>query len=408
MTEWSPQQAQALKSVQEWLLDPSPDRQVYYLAGYAGTGKTTLARHLAEQHDGKTQFCAYTGKAALVMRNAGCEGACTIHSLIYRSRGKSKLRLHTMEAELAELVQMPERNAAEDARVVFLRRAIAEETESVKQPSFTVNEESDLQYKDLLIVDEVSMVDTRMGEDLLRFGVKTLILGDPAQLPPVFGSGFFTKREPDMVLTEIHRQAQDNPIIRLASRVRAGESLALGDYGDSQVIGIKDVDGNRFIKADQILVGRNATRHAYNDRMRKRLGYEGLYPVKGDKLLCLRNDREAGLLNGSLWRTDDCVQVDGERLMLSLTSFDGADEKVDCEAWTMRFEPDLRDEKGDFFVLREADEFGYGYALTVHKAQGSQWDDVTILDEWHQRDSRRQWLYTAITRAAKRVTVVIP
>ena len=58
------------------------------------------------------------------------------------------------------------------------------------------------------------MVDEDLGRDLLSFGKPVLVLGDPAQLPPVKGGGFFTEAEPDVMLTEVHRQAADNPIIR--------------------------------------------------------------------------------------------------------------------------------------------------------------------------------------------------
>ena len=58
-------------------------------------------------------------------------------------------------------------------------------------------------------------------------------------------------------------------------------------------------------------------------------------------------------------------------------------------------------------IRRESDEFDYGYALTVHKAQGSQWDDVLLFDESYAfREHRARWLYTGLTRAAKRLTIV--
>ena len=81
---WSPQQDAALKAVAEWLR--RGDRPVFRLFGYAGTGKTTLAKHIAEDVDGEVAFGAYTGKAALVLRSKGCPDASTIHSMIYRSR----------------------------------------------------------------------------------------------------------------------------------------------------------------------------------------------------------------------------------------------------------------------------------------------------------------------------------
>ena len=133
--------------------------QIFRLFGYAGTGKTTLARHLAEAVDGKVQFAAFTGKAALVMRSKGCHGASTIHSLIYRAR---------------------------------------ESGEEI--PSFDLWDEAPASKAELIVIDECSMVDAELGRDLMSFGVPLLVLGDPAQLPPIQGGGFFTEAEPDVML----------------------------------------------------------------------------------------------------------------------------------------------------------------------------------------------------------------
>ena len=167
----TPQQDQALKAVSAWYKDPH-GAPFFYLGGYAGTGKTTLAKHFAASING-VSFCAFTGKAALVMRQKGCVGASTIHSLIY-----------TFDTE------------APPGTLRFIRNPL-----------------SPLLMANLVIVDECSMVNRQLGEDLLSFGKKVLVLGDPAQLPPVEGAGFFTLGEPDFLLTEIHRQAAENPII---------------------------------------------------------------------------------------------------------------------------------------------------------------------------------------------------
>ena len=89
MPVFTPHQDAALKAVAAWLKARPGSRgtpQVFRLFGYAGTGKTTLARHLAEGVDGRVVFGAFTGKAALVMRRKGCADASTIHSMIYRAR----------------------------------------------------------------------------------------------------------------------------------------------------------------------------------------------------------------------------------------------------------------------------------------------------------------------------------
>jgi exodeoxyribonuclease-5 len=369
MPSFSPHQDAALNAVATWLkAKPGANGtpQVFRLFGYAGTGKTTLARHLAEHADGEVKFAAFTGKAASVMRGKGCKGASTIHSLIYRAR---------------------------------------ESGEEI--PSFDLWDDAPASKAELIIIDECSMVDAELGRDLLSFGVPVLVLGDPAQLPPIQGGGFFTEAEPDVMLTEVHRQAAGDPIIRLSMDIRAGEYLEPGRYGETEVVRKDDLDPQRVLEADQVLVGRNATRRAYNIRMRERRGFEDKLPSAGDKLVCLRNNRKKGLFNGSLWsvkergarRTgimtmrllpDDDTGLRGVKVSVRPECFSGGIEQID---WARR---------------KPYDEFDYGYVLTVHKAQGSQWDDVVLFDEsFAFPDSRERWLYTGVTRAAKRLTVVM-
>ena len=194
------------------------------------------------------------------MRAKGCGGASTIHSLIYKARESG------------------------------------EET-----PNFELWDDAPASKAELIVIDECSMVDAELGRDLLSFGVPVLVLGDPAQLPPIQGAGFFTESEPDAMLTEVHRQAQDDPIVRLSMLVREGKRLEPGRYGETEIVLRDDFDPDRVLEADQILVGRNNTRRAYNTRLRERLGREEGLPVAGDKLVCLRNNRRKGLFNGGLW-----------------------------------------------------------------------------------------------------------
>ncbi|MGE0061641.1 MAG: ATP-dependent RecD-like DNA helicase [Xanthobacteraceae bacterium] len=381
MTQFTPHQDAALKAVSAWLEDAPGENdspQVFRLFGYAGTGKTTLAQTIAEGVDGDVKFAAFTGKAASVMRAKGCRGASTIHSLIYRTR---------------------------------------ESGEEI--PSFDLWDEAPASKASLIIIDECSMVDAELGRDLLSFGVPVLVLGDPAQLPPVQtganAGGFFTEAEPDAMLTEVHRQAQDDPIVRLSMQVREGERIEPGDYGETQVVRRNALDPQRVINADQVLVGRNVTRRNYNLRMREHRGFEGELPAAGDKLVCLRNNRKKGLFNGGLWtvkertgakrasKTAPKSGILGMRLLPDDESgLRGVKVSVRRECFTGGIEQVEWDRR------RPYDEFDYGYVLTVHKAQGSQWDDVVLFDESYAfKDSRERWLYTGITRAAKRLTVVV-
>lgn len=374
MAEWSPQQDAALKAVDRWLRDPG-GQQWFYLAGYAGTGKTTLAMHLAGGVDGDVIFGAYTGKAALVMQHKGCYGAATLHSLIYK----------------------------------------LEEEGWGGEPKFILNDTSPVRGAALVIVDEVSMVGEELARDLLSFGTPVLVLGDPEQLPPVKSEGFFTKREPDFMLTEVHRQALDNPIIAMSMDVREGRRLEYGAYGESRVISAREVQTEDVLAADQILVGKNLTRHRYNQRMRHLRGFDGDLPNTGERLICLRNNRLNGLLNGQMWIVEKAEFESfrkGKRSYVSETDVtlaitdDMTQRRLETRARIEDFQG--RDIDLPWQELRSFDRFDFGYAITVHKAQGSQWDGVYLFDESGAfRDDRSRWLYTGITRAAERVTVVI-
>ncbi len=373
--EFAPQQDEALKAVARWLKEGRAP--LFRLFGYAGTGKTTLARHFAENVDGEVLFAAFTGKAAQVLRSKGATNARTIHSLIYRSRG---------EEEVSD-----------------------EETGKTSiSPMFTINRQSAVSKAALVVVDECSMVDEALGKDLMSFGTPILVLGDPGQLPPVSGGGYFTDQEPDYLLTDIHRQARDNPILHLAMQIREGGDIAYGDYGAARVIGRNEVDQSLVLDADQVLVGTNKTRRRYNQRLRELKGFTTEYPQSGDKLVCLRNDPAKGLLNGSLWQVmsssketvkpginlmirpeDDDMDRGAAKIKLLKAAFENVTEEI---PWTTR---------------KRYDDFDFGYALTVHKAQGSQWNNVVLFDESYAfRDTRERWLYTAITRAAETLTVV--
>lgn len=369
MMNWSPQQADAMRVVAKWMRDPSAP-QVLYLAGYAGTGKSTIAKALVQGDDRKWLFAAYTGKAAHVLRQKGCAGAGTIHSIIYKPKD------------------------SKSAQPSFVRWAA-----SPLASSATAG----------IVVDEVSMVDERLGRDLESFDKKILVLGDPAQLPPVKGCGYFTNREPDALLTEIHRHARESGVLRLATHIREGGTLSsFSSAAEAEILTYdtdKDERTRHALVADQVLVGRNKTRHELNARSRELRDRSGL-PSDGDRLVCLRNERDLGLFNGSQWIVNRARYEDDFVGELSLKSED--DERTfSGEVWLHHF-LGCGDEIARMGARRRSrSEFDWGYALTTHKAQGSQWDRVFVVDESGAfREDAQRWLYTAITRAAKHVVVL--
>lgn len=433
--ELSNEQTAAIAAIEDWF--NNSDQQIFRLFGYAGTGKTTLAKSIAakfntviqkENDKGDTvpfntvQFAAYTGKAAYVMQRNGCRGARTLHSLTYIPE------LELLQAKIKAL-----REKAKDKEGLE-REAIEDEISELLKASaragmsFTLNEMSDLVDTRLLIVDECSMVDEAMARDLLSFGVKILVLGDPAQLPPVGGEGFFINEKPDVLLKQIHRQAEDNPIIKLASDVRNYRALRQGQHGESLVFKRASLTPaerrDLVLGSDIVLVGKNDTRRTLNAAIRDAKGYPRGEPVAGDQIICLRNTPDKLYLNGTIYTVKSVGKRDNGCYDLMVLNDAGALSAVkNVHPYHFLGYSQGRDgnltgvpqnlerwEVNDIHSSLRYDEmqFDFAYAITVHKAQGSQWDNVYVKDESSVfRDDAQKWLYTAITRAAKRVVVEV-
>jgi exodeoxyribonuclease-5 len=400
---WNDQQSKAFKKVFAWLGSSRSSQQVFKLLGYAGSGKTTAAREIAAAVEagengirrGTVLFAAYTGKAASVMMKAGCAGASTIHSLIYR------------------------------AKVDPLTGSIS---------GFSRNEESPLKYARLLILDEVSMVDEDMARDLLSFGVQILVLGDPKQLRPIKGYGYFTQGEADVMLTTIERVAAENPLIWLATEIRNERMPKPGRYGDSRIFkpgrAMRDED---IAGADQLIVGMNRTRHALNKRYRMLSGAYDVdteFPIKGERLMCLKNNKQTGLLNGTQWICSTPVTKQIQKLKDPKRPAKGS-EPTNIEGLFFRvLGLDLYDSEGNGLILNTScsthhfdrnlpeppwrdiagtDEYDFAFAGTVHKMQGSQFPFVAGIDESHVfQDQRWEHLYTMLTRASERFHLYQP
>lgn len=387
----STQQQYAYDDIGRWLKSGS---QEYVLAGFAGTGKTTIAKALASQVDGKIYFVSFTGKAALNMQRKGNENAMTLHKLIYTPKNKSQKRLIELRDQLEKDPQ--------NERLKFL---LDEEVKNVNRPSFNLNLESLARSAALIIVDEYSMMTQGMVDDLRQLAVKILYLGDPAQLPPV---GTENNLEPDYFLTEIHRQALDSPILRAATDVRNGVRLTYHQEEGFRYGPKEDFFWDDYNNADQVITGRNINRTTLNNKFRDKLGFNSPYPMISDKIVCLKNDHEIGIMNGMIgYSLNDANESWGDDATFFIDFESEGQKFLGLDAWPNRFKnPKAQPEQWE---MKELQHFDYGYAITCHKAQGSEWDNVMIFDDGFQinvPEMRRRWLYTAITRASKNISIV--
>ena len=354
------------------------------IAGYAGTGKSTLVQFIIGElgiSESDVVYIAYTGKASLVLRNKGCENAITAHRLLYHAKEK------------------------EDGTYTFTPRYRLEED-----------------YK-LIILDECSMLPEEMWDLLLTHKTHVIALGDPGQLPPVSGNSTILDH-PHVVLEEVVRQAQDSPIIRLSMDIRSGKYLEYGGPKECRVIPYEKVSDKLLLGADQILCGKNTTRHQLNEHLRK-IKFQENYvtePVDGDKVICLKNNwgavgsNEEPLVNGMIGTIkdvrliDDPVSLYKPKMMSSFISDnDGLyeDLHMDYKLFTDKETTINKDNWKEFPKDKRAYEFDYAYAVTVHKYQGSEAEKIVVYDEWlGDMEYHKKWLYTAVTRSSKMLVIV--
>lgn len=398
------EQERAVAAVKAWFTGATGWTQdasaPFRLFGPAGTGKTTIVKHIQTALGVQAVFGAYTGKAASVLQRKGVP-ATTIHSAIYRPTDNREARAEHRELvlELAEIGTVDIDNP-QGARAQELATRIEELEAQIRRPRFELNPASEWAYADLIVLDEVSMVNTRMAQDIESFGVPVLVLGDPAQLPPVDGGGHYTAAKPDFLLTEIHRQALESPVLALATRIRTG-----GSWEDDLV----PVSLAEAMAADQILVWANRTRWNLILKIREKLGRMAGYPVAGDKIMCLANNRDAGLLNGQQYVVLGAQRDD---LGFTIQARDDDGHEVELSAFQEGFQG-LEQEKEAKLKLAawkgSRGLFTFAQAITVHKAQGSEWPHVYVVDRTDQMKSdARRWAYTAVTRASERVTLARP
>ena len=366
------------------------------IAGYAGTGKSTLVRYIIDALDieeDRVCHCAFTGKAAEVLKKKGNKNVATLHRLLY---------------------------------------------EHIPRPAggFFRKPKPFIDY-DVIVVDEVSMAPKSLMELLFKHQVYVICLGDPFQLPPIDkDEDNHLLDDPHIFLDEIMRQEEDSEIIQLTMKIRNQEPIDYFNGNEVKIIPYSDLNTGVLQWGDQILTATNAKRQAINNQMRALQGRTG-EPVDGDKIICLRNYWDDSSLNGDAlingtigilqnsfqtWReiprfvqsdirkfdvlvgdlvvpeTNDVYQMTEMDRQMIITG-----EK--CCDWRLSYKlGKLRPKYGEIVPK----EFTYAYAITTHKSQGSEWPKVVVLEEKFPFDKTEhaRWLYTACTRSSEKLVLV--
>lgn len=396
----SPSQDNALRQIDRWRRS-AVARQDFFLGGFAGTGKTTLLKYFIDSLNGQPFYAvAPTGKAASVlMKKLGGEiPVSTIHSALYNPAPPSMDSLIRLESQLMDAPNNED-----------LMNAIREEKQRLSklQLKFSVKEDSKISARDLVIVEECSMVTKRMREDLFKTGAKILMVGDPGQLPPVNDDGFYSKNKPDAMLTDIHRQALESPIIRLSMLIREGRIPATFSEPFCRRISKSELSHEDWFRASVILTGKNDTRRKINRFFRAKLGHaESIWPKVGEKLICLKNTNSQGLqlINGvEALSTSNAEVSDATDELYGSYLYEGTPTSAEA-LWKYPFQVhyDSTAVEEPWQMRSGLVEFDFAYAITVHKSQGSEWNTVLLADdEMRSSDQnfRKSWLYTAVTRA---------
>jgi exodeoxyribonuclease-5 len=272
------------------------------------------------------------------------------------------------------------------------------------------------------------MVGSELWNDLTSYDIPIIAVGDHGQLPPI-GDRFSIVNRPDLVLDEIHRQALDSPIIRLSVEVRARGEIPFGTFG-------KDVykmrqsssdfndlfEGLDFSEPNMVtLCGMNWTRVQLNRQIRKKLGYYGQIPCEGERIICLKNNRYTKLMNGQLGILKSISLCVSPNIYEAVIIMDNMPEvyrtlihsccfgKKEYNEYYDEVSPKKVEHILDDTAYPAIDLFDFGYAISVHRSQGSEWDSVLFFEERSQYwddEFYKKWLYTAVTRAKDRLFVI--
>lgn len=404
-------QAEALKVIKELPEKFPQGGGVAVISGYAGTGKTTLLKVLAQEH-ANLFVLTPTGKAAVrVKQAAGCE-AMTIHLWMYKPRKDERTGEYKFDQKQSDELRMP--------------------------------------INGTLLIDEASMIQQQIWEHLYFYcqalGLNIVLIGDGFQLPPIemdptkkafsiFGEEF--RADFRVNLTEVLRQALESPIIRISTEIRTASDIT-GALTQLEIVMEKKLDEalvEMYERKGVIICHRNATRHSTNARIRDLRGLPAEHILAGEPLLVTRNNYKLGVFNGEVFQLETLDQTHGPvpvvdryknksmfmtfreislqdlptKAAICVEEVFGRSGDMDLDAiykasnYTLKSAYD-----GDRDLAPPHLHANFGYTLTCHKSQGSEWPEAVVMMEHSVRigtQEGRRWLYTALTRARDRVRV---
>jgi AAA domain-containing protein/UvrD-like helicase family protein len=444
----------------EALLPEGGPQPTLAVIGKAGSGKTALLADLVrgmlaagvepvstdyESRRARTKrtlaVLAPTNKAASVLRNLGV-AATTIHRILY-----TPLYDPDYEAIAEWLTGKAERPKVEGLTEAALDRAMAFYRTHPSIPGalacaglrgsdFIRGWKRRDEPLDIGLIDEASMLDERQYGDLRAIFGTLVLFGDPAQLAPVGGTGGMVFDDlPDrakLELHRVHRQAADNPILDLAHALGdpelgfpGFEAMVRAAAGrDARVVISPRVDSGAMARAP-VLAWRNATRVRLIHAFRLAHGAPADMLLPGEPLICdgielpvkyrrRRMDLEArGLVKGA----QAIYLGPGRNPGFARLHLIGAEEPQVGVASIIQIESPGQEEPAIVTAASMGAVFLHGSAVTIHKAQGSQWPEVQVFapDLWAAAQSGREeagvplWkrlAYVAVTRAQERLVWV--
>lgn len=420
--KYSPQQEEAFRLIKGWY--NGGEKRPFVLNGFAGTGKTTIAKNIGDLLDIDRKeiiYVAYTGKAAQQLRLKGCDDATTVHKLLYSPVEKSGAELERLENLLLQM----EVEGASNIVKHDVRMMIKNEKSNLKKVKFEIKPDlARILRSKIILVDESSMINLEVAQDLEATGLPVIYSGDTFQLPPFKGFSPIASITPDITLTEVHRQGLENPVLAFATRIRKGEWFGTEELietnGDQRlhILNRSKCNYELYDQHDQIICGFKKTRWEFNRKMQAKKILEGKVKKKdtievgiGDRIMFLKNDYDNDICNGAIGYVEDIDRIDISdphvQYPHKFWKITGRTDDTIFEKYKVNNEVILKPPHKDNDTPREQ-HIDLAYAITCHKSQGSEWGSVFVNFEGVKGWNMSRWLYTAATRARTRLTISVP